>query len=487
MRWLRREPRGGSLARALRAPACSLSISVALASATSWAAAQVAPSPRDSGFGTVRGTVFDSLLGVPLAGAHVALLKGTPSTETDRHGRYVLDSVPIGPQVLTFWHPALDSIGLSNFAFPVPVQAGAVTTLPLGVPSHATYWRAACGSPQRAGADTGVVYGTVRDAETGRRLAGAHAAVSWLSVRWDSAGRWQPDRAGAEVRADSLGNYYLCGAPVEYLVTALATAGPFSSGVVDVLVNARGVVRRDLSVSREALAAQPDSVSPRTRRGLATVIGIVRGERGGVLPGAVATLDEVTDTALVDNTGRFELRGVPSGSRMLMVRRVGYFAWRSQVDLRNRDTTRVDVALEEATVLDTIRVTAAPEMSAVLEEINLRRLAGFGYVLGMSEIRQRFSMSSIFQGIPSVRVEGASDRFTLWATAVYSIKSTRGGYCRMKVYIDGFLADEEQLATMLPQRIAVVEVYPRPTAFLGRYEDPVSPCGVVLVWTVLAR
>ncbi len=484
MRALARDGPGGASGYGLRAAVRLGSVLAALAAAAPRAASQGAPSSPDSGFGTIRGTVVDSLLGSPLAGAHVALLRGTPSTETDRRGRYVLDSVPAGHQVVTFWHPALDSVGLSSFAFPVTVPARGVTPLPLGVPSHATYWRAACGAPQGALADSGIVYGTIRDAETGQRLAGARAAVFWLAVRWDSGGRWRPDRVGIEVRADSLGNYYVCGAPVEFLVTAQAMADPFSSGVVDVLVNTRGIVRRDLSVSREGEAAKPDSAAPRTSRGLATVIGTVRGERGGVLPGAVATLDDVADTARVDGVGRFELHDLPSGSRMLMVRQVGYFAWRSQVDIRNRDTTRVDVALEEATVLDTIRVTAAPEMSAVMEEINLRRLAGFGYVFGMSEIRQRFSMSSIFQGIPSVWVEGPPDRFTLWTRPVYSI---RGGPCRMKVYIDGYLADEQQLAELLPQQVAVVEVYPRPSAFLGRYEDPLSPCGVVLVWTFLAR
>jgi hypothetical protein len=388
---------------------------------------------------------------------------------------------------VTFWHPALDSVGLSDFAFPVTVQAGRGTLLPLGVPSRATYWRAACGAPRRAGADSGIVYGTVRDAETGRQLAGARAAVFWLAVRWDSGGRWRPDRVGAEVWTDSLGTYYVCGAPVENLVTAQAAAGRFTSGVVDVLVNARGVVRRDLSVSREVLAATPDSAAPRTTRGMATVIGTVRGERGGVLLGAIATLDDAADTARADAEGRFELRDVPSGSRMLMVRQVGYFAWRSQVDLRNGDTTRLDVTLEEATVLDTIRVTAAPAMSEVLEEINLRRLAGFGYVFGMSEIRRRYSLMSLFEGLPSVQVEGRPDAFTLWTRAVYSIGSTHGGYCRMRVYIDGFPADEQQLAEMLPQDVAVVEVYPRPSIFLGRYEDPLSPCGVALVWTFLAR
>ena len=439
------------------------------------------------GWGSITGTVYDSLGGAPLAGAHVALLKGTPSTETDGHGRYVLDSVPAGSQVVTFWHPALDSIGLSNFAFPVTVEAGRTASLPLAVPSHDTYWRATCGVARAAEEDSGIVFGTVRDAETDWRLAGARAAVFWLAVRRDSAGRWRPDRVGAEVWTDSLGTYYVCGAPVEYLVTAQAAAGRFTSGVVDVLVGARGIVRRDLSVSREALAAWRDSAALRPGRGQATVIGTVRGERGGVLPGAIATLEDAADTARVDPAGRFELRDVPSGSRMLMVRQVGYFAWRSQVDLRNRDTTRVDVVLEEATVLDTIRVTAAPAMSAVLEEVNLRRLAGFGYTFGMSEIRRRFSLMSLFEGLPSVQVEGRPDSFTLWTRAVYSIQGGHAGYCRMKVFIDGFPADEQQLGELLPQQVALVEVYPRPSIFLGRYEDPLSPCGVVLAWTFMAR
>jgi len=477
------------LSRALCAAASLGSVLVALGAGTPRAAAQVAPSTPELGFGAIRGTVFDSLFGIPLAGARVALLKGVPSTETDRRGHYVLDSVPAGAQVVTFWHPALDSVGLSTFAFPVTVPAGGVRTLPLGLPSHATYWRAACGVAHPSWSDSGIVYGTIRDAETGQRLAGARAVVSWLAVRWDSAGRWHPDRVGNDVPTDSLGTYNVCGAPVEYLVTAQAKAGPFSSGVVDVLVNIRGIVRRDLLVSREVSTAEPESAPLRRSRGLATVIGTVRGERGGVLPGAVATLDDVADTVRVDSVGRFELRDVPSGSRMLMVRRVGYFAWRSQVDLRNRDTTHVDVALEEATLLDTIRVTAAPQMAGVLQEIDLRRLAGFGYVFGMSEIRQRPYISSVFQGLPSVQVDGRPDRFTLWTRGTYSFLSGRGhgGYCRMRVFVDGFLADEEELATLMPQQVVVVEIYPRPSIFLGRYADPLSPCGVVLVWTALAR
>ncbi len=445
--------------------------------------AQTVSAAPDSGVGRIRGTLYDSLMGAPLAGARVALLDGTRIAQTDRLGRFVLDSVPAGPHVVTFRHPALDSIGLTSMAPAVTVRAGAVETVPLAVPSHATFWRSACAAARPSWADSGIVIGTIRDAESGEPLSGARAAVSWLEVRRDSAGRWHPARAGGEVWADSLGTYRFCGAPVEYLVTARGRAGPFSSGAVDVLVGPRGVARRDLAVSMEVLAAS-DSVAPAADRGLATVAGTVRGERGGLLPGAVVSLDDGRDTARADSAGRFVLPGLPSGSHMLMVRRVGYFAWRSPVDLRNRDTARVDVGLQEALMLDTIRVAAVPWLADRLQEIERRRLSGFGYVFGMSDIRRYPRLSAVLEGIPSVTVQGTPYDFTLWAGTRYSML---GGFCRMRVFIDGLLADEEELASLLPRQVLVIEVYPRQGTSLIQYQDPLRPCGVVLVWTALAR
>jgi hypothetical protein len=461
--------------------------------------ALIAPGDRaraqEPGLGTIRGTVYDSLLGSPLGGAQVELLGGSRSTVSDEHGRFTLDSVPAGRRVVTFSRPDLDLIGLSSLAAPVTVMPGGVVALPLAVPSHATFWRAACGAAsRRRGSDSGLVFGTVTDARTGARLRGARVTVSWVAVTHAGRRRWVVAYPAREITTDSLGVYYACGVPVEYLFAAGAQAGPFASGTAEAVVDFRGIARRDLSVSLEEIPGGADSSGRGARRGLATVVGTVRGERGGRLPGSLASVDDAEGSAEADEAGRFVLRDLPAGTQMLMVRRVGYFAWRQPVDLRNRDTLRVEATLEEATVLDTIRVTAAPQMAAVLEEIDLRRRAGFGYFFSLAEIRRRPRVLSVFEGIPSVAVRGSPWNFTLWARSplhMASGPSRQGegltGYCRLNVFIDGWPADEEQLASMTLRQLIAVEVYPRPSIFLGRYAAGINNCGVALVWTALAH
>jgi len=469
---------------------CGLREACALLVLLAWLSRSAYAQVRDSGWATIRGTVYDSLLHSPLIGARVWVLNSSRATETDHHGRYRLDSVLAGPQVVTFSHPALDSIGLSSFASAVTVSAGDVNTVLLAVPSHATFWRAACGTFHDATSDSGLVFGAVTDVRTGARLMGARVTVSWVAVTRARRGRWVVDHPAREVTTDSLGLYYVCGVPVEYLFSAGAQAGPFASGLAEAVVDIRGIAKRDLSVSHEGEWDEVDPAAPGGRRGLATVMGTVRGERGGRLPGALATVDDAEPVAEADSAGVFVLRDLPAGTQMLMVRRVGDFAWRQAVELRNRDTLRVDVGMREATVLDTLRVVASPVLAAVIEEIDLRRQTAFGYFLGPAEIRQRPNTRSLFEGIPSLKVSGRPDNFHLAVATPRSIlgagENAMGG-CPARVFIDGFPADEEQLSSMVSTQIFAVEVYPRPTVNIGRYAASFDDCGVVLVWTKYAR
>jgi hypothetical protein len=93
--------------------------------------------PQDTrtpaGYGTIQGVVYDSLVGSPLAGAYVSLLHSSRGVETDQRGRFVLDSVPAGRQVIAFSHADLDSIGLTDLATVVTVAPGGVTAVQLTV------------------------------------------------------------------------------------------------------------------------------------------------------------------------------------------------------------------------------------------------------------------------------------------------------------------------------------------------------------------
>ncbi len=118
-------------------------MSVALASG------QVA---RAGAAASVRGEVFDSTRGVPLAGAAVRLA-GTPHTATtDAAGRFVLAGVPEGRYALAFAHPRLDSLAYVPEPVQVAVGAAGETAASLAIPRGAAPRPAAPVAPAAGGA-----------------------------------------------------------------------------------------------------------------------------------------------------------------------------------------------------------------------------------------------------------------------------------------------------------------------------------------------
>ncbi len=434
--------------------------------------------PQAGGFGTIQGVVYDSLLGGPLPGAYVSLLDGSRGALADQRGRFTLDSVRAGRRVLTFSHADLDSIGLTSLAATVTVSAGRATVVQLAVPSHETFRLRVCES-DGAGRDSGVVFGNVTDARSRSRLAGARVVVSWPAVSRERSGDIVLRRPYSQARTDSLGSYYVCGAPAEYVVTAQADAGRFSSGTIEVLIGPRGIARQDLSVSRDSAGA--DSVGNPVLVQEAAVAGTVSDERGPVV-GAYVTMDDVVAVAPTARDGSFLLQNLPAGSRMLMVRHVGYFAWRTPVSLRNEETLRLTVPLRAATVLDTLRVVASPHLAAELDDMQRRIEAGFGYFLSSAEILQHTNVRSLFEGLPSVSTQGHSvNDFVIQMRGL-------AGNCLPSIFLDGMMSDVAAIVTLQPRNLAAVEVYPRMNPGLYKYMMPGNQeCGIVLFWTKYAR
>ena len=433
------------------------------------------------GWGTITGTVYDSLLRSPLTRATVWLVSSTRSAQTDDQGRFAFDRVAAGTQTVSFWRSDLDSIGLSTFAAKVRVVADSSVSVVLAVPSHSTFWRSACrGAAGKESGDSGLVFGSVTDAETGHRIPGAQVVISGVAVERAPGEHWIVWYSSRAVTTDPSGSYYVCGTPVENVLAARAREGGFSSGLADVLVDSRGIARRDLAVSREITWGTADAGAG--GRGGATLVGAVSDERGRPLPGARASLDGVDGTADADSLGRFVLRDLPSGTQMLAVCRTGHRAFRRPVDLRDRDTTRIDVGLAEAPVLDTSRVTARPDFASIVEGINRRRRAEAGYFLGTAEIRARRDLKSVFETLPLVEVSGPSNDPHIRIT-----QAQGGGYCAPDLYLDGHSADAGWLLRRGTSDLVAVEIYAHSDPSLLQDMQTTTQCGAILVWTRAAR
>lgn len=458
-------------------------------------ATAAAASAQASATGTVRGVVFDSLLHAPLAGAFVTVSGSAVSGFSDQTGSYVLRDVPAGRQMIEFTHPALDSAGVGGSSAAVQVAAGGTTVATLATPSFERLWKAACGDAP-ALPKAGLVFGSVRDAEREERLEGAAVVITWLEFGAGADGKLGSFTATLRADSDSTGTYYACGVPAETGVAATAYAARGATGELELAVGPRRILRRDFAVSRETAAdagapaakagrdAAPDT-SVRLRRGLATLVGTVRDESGKPLADALASVAGAPGETRSDASGRFVLRGLPSGTQMLEVRLLGFGAARLPVELRNRDSATVDVGLVKATILGAVNVRA-PRAARALLEMDERQKSGLGRFITEKDLAGKHSIRSVFEEVPSVTVQTAN-RGTDFTILLPAASLGGNSKCEANVFIDGTRASVQELTAMKPEDLLAVEVYVRASQVPSKYQYVAERCGVVLAWTRYMR
>jgi hypothetical protein len=435
-----------------------------------------APIPE---LGQVAGFVFDSLLGAPLPGAVVWVPEAGRSTIADSAGRFTLDSVPAGRRFVSFGRADLDSAGISAPGAVVDVATGETTMTLLSTPSFETLRAASCPAPA-PGDSLGVLFGEVRDAESGERLPGARTHVSWVLLNVAPAGARSRkpivQEASLELTADSAGTYWACQIPPS------------------LEVGLRRIARRDLTVSREVIAAVTASAparrgaapgttgDPMPRTGLATVVGTVRDTLGAPRAGAHVTVDGAAGLATTDSAGRFRLSGLPAGTQTLEARAIGYAPARLTVELRNRESTEAHVALTRGTVLVGVRVEER-RRDRNRAEFEERRRLGFGYFITAERLRNMLHVRSAFQAIPSVVVSSVGR-----SALDFRVVLMNGARpCTPPVWIDGVLGAQDMLSGIQTTDIIGIEVYHRFNTTPAKYQAGAGDCGVILVWTNFVR
>ncbi len=167
-----------------------------------------APVQQLTNDGAVRGSVYDSVRGQPLANAMVYLSGTSYRATTDNKGNYVIASVPEGRYVIAFTHPVLDSLP----AFPLPrsiaVPARDTIQSVLAVAAVETQMREKCSEASRDGA----LFGYVTDA-SGNRVSNVQVIVKHGRVRQRASGA-SLETETTSARTDDAGRYLLCSLPL---------------------------------------------------------------------------------------------------------------------------------------------------------------------------------------------------------------------------------------------------------------------------------
>ena len=418
---------------------------------------------------TVRGVVYDSLSRRPLAGATVMAEPGGQSALTDEFGRFSIVSAERVTRVTAF-HLALDRTGIGSLtAQPQPEGMGRVV---LATPSAATAWQRLCPGIERPVQREGVVFGTVRGSDGSTRIAGARVRVSW--------DKGPPDVATGirqfEVRTDSVGSYYACGVPAGENAYIVTYSAQYVSGSIAIAGDSLPLRKLDLFAGRLT-----DSKSTTTTAS-SVVTGFVRDPARRPVPEAIVDIDGLDLSVKTDMGGRFRFPAVPTGTRMLLARGVGFVPTLQPIDVLERGTDEVNVELQRSVVLPGVKVTERLSVPVLRSEFEERKRTAFGTFLDTADIIRKNYVRNIFEGIPSLEVTGRDNTGFYLFTPLLHVS----GPCPANVYIDGRKTDTDELVTLPKDVIAAAEIYVRQPNAPARYRPMDNACGVVLVWTKMA-
>lgn len=424
---------------------------------------------------TLVGAVVDSLHAGPLTDATVVLDGTALSATTDAQGKFRLDSIPPGTYRIVVFHPMLDTLGFSVGTIPLRMGADSVRQVLLGTPSAQTLVTNACPAPKRR-LGPAAIMGRVLDPDTHAPLAGVRVSVVWseLAVGKDVGVRRVPQVR--EGRTDANGAFVICGVKAGIQGTLEADRGRAQTAEVPIDL---GESLLELQTLTMTAITGTDSTLPQA--GKAVLTGRVVDQRGLPVENARITVQGATATVSTGKDGAFRLAGLPSGTRAVLVRSLGYSPSQLPVQLSAAKPATLAVQLQKAPpTLPAVHVESQVAQALKDNGFEDRRRMGMGYYLGPEDIarRQPQQLSSLFPMIPGFQLRSG-------AGTGMAITSVRDG-C-VSFWVDGVPWKETNPGDLDYQlqvdQLMAVETYSAAAAPLQYKVPGQSGCSVVLLWT----
>lgn len=434
---------------------------------------------------TVRGVLFDSLNKVPLAGATVWVDGNIETATTDALGRFALTSIEPGQRFIAFSSPTLDSIGIGTLSKPITVTADGNTSVSLAVPSFAGVWRALCADARAVNGDSGIIWGTIRDAATHVRYSGARTVIQWAEMQANAKKEIVMTPMARIARTDSSGTYVACGLPVQTNLLVEANGPGSNSGVLRRAINATRIVRIDFLVSTEMASQQADQSRDRSGRvsnirprGTSTLRGMVRDEHQRPVQNASVTSSASDTTVRTNHDGIFIMRDLPAGTHSVEARQIGASIARVTVDLHPDSTAEVALSTAAITELPEMNVTASTSSaSRDRDAFESRRKQGFGYALTEKDFFVSTDLMTALRRMPNLTIQKRRNGY-----AIVPPPSSINAPCSTKIWVDGVPATLDDAFAVQTRNLKAVEWYPRAASAPAMYVG-VQACSVLLVWT----
>jgi Carboxypeptidase regulatory-like domain len=436
-------------------------------------AQQVTPVKSVPAAHSVTGIVVDSLRGRLLPGAQVILHGTTHSALTDKMGGFRFDSVAAGSYTIAFFHPLLDSLSVSlpPLNLGVPLDTGRAVIL--AIPSARTLISAIC--PGNRDNGTSVLTGSVMDADTDEAIGGASIIVSWTDIEVSKELKVSLVPRLHAATTDRSGFYKVCGLPSEFDASVTASRDGQTTAELPIESSYPDVMVRSFTLGASAM-----------KRGekAASVSGVVKTKEGKPLEGARIAVPGANGQATSDDRGRFVLSGLPSGTRNVFVRRIGYEPVLIPVDLSSKAPRQIDAVMSKyIPVMDTVYVRARRDRALASVGFAERRRRG----LGSHQTRADFEKTSPVRLTDILRsMRGVRTHYSASGVTVTGRPGAFGGGC-LSLVVDRapwlLVAPEDIDDMIFPQDIAAIEVYDGATVppefEVGRYRG----CLTIVIWT----
>ncbi len=427
--------------------------------------------------GVLRGVVYDSLLtSAPLEGAEVWIENTNRMAKSDAMGRFLLNGLAPGRYILTFYHPILDSAGISAPPVAVDVLAGDSSSIALATPGPSKVHHQFC--PQDPLRRTGVIIGVVRNAADGQPLPAVTISAHWTTYDIGERTVRSAPRA-VESRADASGHILLCGVPTDVAVVIRGRTQGSAAGLLVLDLAGRAFARADLRLAATAITGKLN--------------GVVRNRNGSLIPGAIVAAVGTDVTGHSDDYGRFSLAGVTAGSGIVEARAVGYMTGRAQTTVRPDSAQQVDIVMgDSVTLLEPVTVEAGaykPYLSMVGFE--QRRRNATGHFLDTADVQRSGAtrFEEIFRMVPGIRVRpnGSGYMVEVARSEGQILNPSAANYCPPAYFVDGVYLPLPPLQTatmpIVPEEVLAIEVYSNLISAPPQYQRRSATCGVILVWT----
>jgi len=446
----------------------------------------------------VIGVAVDSVHGGPLADAVVEVSGSGRRGVTDSSGRFRIDSVSPGAYKLALYHPVLDSLGVAIASQTVTFPAGRYAVVRIATPSAPTLGKLFC-PPAKMLTGPSIVVGRVLDADTDVPDSGARVVLYWsqLEVGRSLGVRHIPKLRQATV--DASGTFQICGVPDNIHGTLRASRGSVATAGVPLATEERLLTLSALYLaSPETItfadsgaggAGATGSPAPAVahsglRRGKAVATGRVTDQGGRPIAAADVGVIGAAATTATDDSGRFTLSGLPSGTQSLTVRKLTYSPAEVPVSLTVRQPRSVTVLMRPSPPqLATVNVEA-PRVQQGLKRVGFsdRKKVGLGHYLTEDQIASKLpqDITDVFTTMPGLAVSYATGQPVLQGTR------TAGGGC-VSYVIDGVPYSEQTPGDindyMKPDELSAVEVYNASDAPAEFTQAGQTSCTVVIMWT----